>query len=165
MAVSLVRTGGRRLFFGSDPTSDRRFPVLHVSPSRAMARLSTLTWSQSEDGGSPITGYNVYRSAGGPEQLIATLGGNARRYVDSSGDATTNLHLSSERDERIGTSCGTMLIVSEAAGSSCDPMDYAFSMTHRAIRLVHRSKATWIFNGSLLVSRFSPTAHASLSSG
>src|SRR6185295_16910405 len=83
------QTGGRRLFFGSDPTG----PTVPGAPRLTATRngsLSILTWSQSEDGGSPITSYKVYRSAGGPEQLIATLGGTARRYVDGSADAITN---------------------------------------------------------------------------
>jgi hypothetical protein len=114
------QTGGRRLFFGSDPTSATvpGAPLLTVIRNGS---ISTLSWSQSENGGSPITGYKVYRSAGGPEQLIATLGGDARRYLDSSGDATSTYTYRVSATNAIGTSCGTNAIIAEPVGSSCDP--------------------------------------------
>jgi len=111
--------GGRRLFFDSDPTG----PTVPGAPRLTVTRngsVSTLTWSQSEDGGSAITGYKVYRSAGGgPEQLIATLGGDARRYVDGSGDATTDYTYRVSATNAVGSSCGTNAAISKAAGSSC----------------------------------------------
>ncbi len=112
------QTGGRRLIFGSDPTQ----PTVPGAPRLTVTRngsVSTLTWSQSEDGGSPITEYKVFRSAGGPEQLIATLGGNSLRYVDSSGDATTDYTYRVSATNAVGTSCGTNAANSKAAGSSC----------------------------------------------
>lgn len=112
------QTGGRRLFFDSDPTQ----PTAPGAPRLTATRngpVSTLTWSQSEDGGSAITGYKVYRSAGGAEQLIATLGGNTVRYVDSSGDATTQYTYRVSATNAVGTSCGTNAATSKPAGSSC----------------------------------------------
>jgi hypothetical protein len=112
------QTGGRRLFFGSDPTQ----PTVPGAPRLTVTRngsISTLTWSQSEDGGAPITGYKVYRSAGGPEQLIATLGSNSLRYVDSSGDATTEFTYRVSATNSVGTSCGTNAVTAKPVGSSC----------------------------------------------
>ena len=112
------QTGGRRLFFDSDSTQ----PTVPGAPRLTVTRngsVSTLAWSQSEDGGSSITGYRVYRSAGGPEQLIATLGGNSLRYVDSSGDATTTYTYRVSATNAVGTSCGTNAALSKPAGSSC----------------------------------------------
>jgi hypothetical protein len=113
------QTGGRRLFFGSDPTQ----PTAPGAPRLIVTRngsVSTLTWSQSEDGGSAITGYKVYRSAGGgAEQLIATLGGDALRYVDSSGDLTTEYTYRVSASNVVGTSCGNNAAISKAAGGSC----------------------------------------------
>jgi hypothetical protein len=112
------QTGGRRLFFDSDPTQ----PTVPGAPRLTVTRngsASTLTWSQSEDGGSPITGYKVYRSAVGPELLIATLGGDTWRYVDSSGDATTDYTYRVSASNAVGTSCGTNAAISKAAGGSC----------------------------------------------
>jgi hypothetical protein len=113
------QSGGRRLFFGSDPTQ----PTVPGAPRLTVTRngsVSTLTWSQSEDGGSAITGYKVYRSAGGPEQLIATLGGDSLRYVDSSGDGTTDYTYRVSASNAVGTSCGNNAAISKAAGGSCD---------------------------------------------
>ncbi|HEU4508578.1 MAG TPA: hypothetical protein VFR78_10095 [Pyrinomonadaceae bacterium] len=112
------QTGGRRLFFDSDSTQ----PTAPGAPRLTVTRngsVSTLTWSQSEDGGSAITAYNVYRSAGGPEQLIATLGGNSTRYVDSSGNATSEYTYRVSATNAAGTSCGTNAVTSKPAGSSC----------------------------------------------
>lgn len=111
------QTGGRRLFFGGDPTQ----PTVPGAPRLTVTRngsVSTLTWSQSENGGSPITSYNVYRSAGGSEQLIATLGGNTSRYIDS-GDAVTEYTYRVSATNAVGTSCGTNAAVSKPTGSSC----------------------------------------------
>src|SRR5215212_10567621 len=112
------QTGGRRLFFGSDPTQ----PTVPGAPNLTVTRngsVSTLTWSQSENGGSSITGYKIYRSAGGPEQMIATLGRDTSRYVDSSGDATTNYIYRVSATNGVGTSCGTNAAISKPAGDSC----------------------------------------------
>jgi hypothetical protein len=112
------QTGGRRLFFGSDPAQATVPGAPRLTTTRNGA-ISTLTWSQSEDGGSPITGYTVYRSTGGAEQTIATLGGDARRYVDSSADATTTYTYRVSATNAAGTSCGTNAAISKPVGSSC----------------------------------------------
>lgn len=112
------QSGGRRLFFNSDATQ----PTVPGAPRLTVARnggVNTLTWSQSEDGGSAITSYNVYRSAGGAEQLIATLGGNSVRYVDSSGNANTEYTYRVSATNAVGTSCGTNAVTSKPVGSSC----------------------------------------------
>jgi hypothetical protein len=112
------QTGGPRLFFGADPTQ----PTVPGAPRLTVTRngsASTLTWSQSEDGGSAITRYAVYRSAGGTEQQIAILGADARHYVDSSGDATTTYTYRVSATNSVGTSCGTNAVVSKPTGSSC----------------------------------------------
>ena len=112
------QTGGRPLFFGSDPTA----ATVPGAPRLTVTRngsVSTLTWSQSEDGGSAITSFKVYRSADAAEQLIATLGGDARRYVDSSGDATSTYTYRVSATNAVGTSCGTNAVLSKPAGSSC----------------------------------------------
>jgi hypothetical protein len=112
------QSGGRRLFFDADPTQ----PTVPGAPRLTVMRngsINTLTWSQSEDGGSPISGYKVYRSAGGAEQLIASLGGSSVRYVDTSGDATTEYTYRVSATNSVGTSCGTNAVTSKPAGSSC----------------------------------------------
>ncbi len=112
------QTGGRRLFFGGDPTQ----PTVPGAPRLTVSRngsVSTLTWSQSENGGSAITSYKIYRGAGGAEQLIATLGGNNSRYVDSSGNPVTEYTYRVTATNAVGTSCGTNFAVSKPTGSSC----------------------------------------------
>ncbi len=114
------QTGGRRLFFDSDPTQ----PTVPGAPRLTVTRngsVSTLTWSQSEDGGSPITGYKIYRSAaGGGEELRATLAGTANRYVDSVDPNVTYTYRVTATNA-VGTSCGTNAVTAKPVGSSCSP--------------------------------------------
>jgi fibronectin type 3 domain-containing protein len=44
--------------------------------------LVTLTWSMPPDGGSPITGYTLYRSTGGEWSILAELHASALSYED-----------------------------------------------------------------------------------
>lgn len=70
------QSGGRRLIAAHDPVEPALAgaPQLHAQVDAAKTKVE-LVWQTPDDGGSPITGYNVYRRAGtsGAFSLIATV--------------------------------------------------------------------------------------------
>lgn len=112
------QTGGRRLFADYDTS-----PTVPGAPRLTVDRngsSATLVWSQSENGGSPITGYEVYRRTGAdPEQLIASLNGTATRHVDAAAGATATHVYRVAAVNAVGTSCGTNAVEAAPKGSSC----------------------------------------------
>jgi hypothetical protein len=113
------QTSGRRLF----ATFDQVGATVPGAPAVTVTRngnTATLSWSTSEDGGSPITGYQVVRApAGGSEQLLASLSGTTTRYVDASAAAGTTWTYRVSATNAVGTSCGTNAVTAPPAGSSC----------------------------------------------
>lgn len=78
------QSGGRRLFAFFDPME----PGLPASPQLVSAVTTPggalITWLEPDNGGSPITGYNVYRgTASGAETFLAQVSGNTTtKYLD-----------------------------------------------------------------------------------
>lgn len=115
------QTGGRRLFSAFDPPASTvpGAPRLTVTRNGALAKL---TWSQSENGGSAVTSYRVFRRPpGGSEQLLATLGGSIREYVDQSADPRVTYAYRVGATNALGASCGTNDVSAAPTGSSCIP--------------------------------------------
>jgi len=112
------QTAGRRMLanFGSDAQTTPGVPRLTVTRNGSTA---TISWSQSETGGAPITGYKVFRKSTGAETLLASLGGDATRYVDTTGDANTTYTYRVAASNALGESCGNNAYVAEPVGSSC----------------------------------------------
>jgi len=81
------QSGGRRLFRAFDPiepappASPQMVSALTQSPSGAL-----VTWLEPDNGGSPITGYKVYRgTTSGAETLLASVSGETTtKYFDPS---------------------------------------------------------------------------------
>jgi len=81
------QSGGRRLFAFFDPiepmppAAPQMVSAVRESPSGAL-----VTWLEPDNGGSPITGYNVYRSTtSGTEIFLAHVSGETNtKYLDAS---------------------------------------------------------------------------------
>jgi len=79
------QSGGGRLFAAFDPAepttpaSPQMLSAVSQSPSGAL-----VTWIEPDNGGSPITGYNVYRgTTSGAETFLANVaGGTTSKYFD-----------------------------------------------------------------------------------
>ena len=81
------QSGGRRLFAAFDPIEPMppAAPQL-VSAVRQSGGGVLITWLEPDNGGSPITGYNIYRSTtSGAETFLASVSGETNtKYLDSS---------------------------------------------------------------------------------
>ena len=89
------QSGGPRLFSAFDPIE----PAPPAAPRLVSALRKTepapgveVGWLEPDNGGSPITGYNIYRSStSGTETLLATVSGaQTTKYFDQNAPATSN---------------------------------------------------------------------------
>jgi len=90
------QSGGRRLFAAFDtppephqPAAPQVLSAVRVSgpPSGVL-----VSWVEPDNGGSPITGYNIYRGTStGTETPLASVSGNTtNKYLDQTADSSTN---------------------------------------------------------------------------
>ena len=114
------QTGGRRLFHEYDPAEPTApgAPFLTATRNGNVAHLS---WSESENGGSSITNYRVYRRSGsGTSTLLVTVG-SATRYDDPTINPATTYSYGVTAQNGFGVSCGSNEVTSVPVGSSCVP--------------------------------------------
>ena len=86
------QSGGRPLFAFFDPPLDPAPPAAPqvVSAVRASG-IVTVTWLEPDNGGSPITGYKVYRgTASGTETFLADVPATSTKYFDNDAPSTSN---------------------------------------------------------------------------
>ena len=109
------QSGGRRLFAAFDPPepSVPKAPRV-VSATRDSFNMGSaihLTWLQPDDGGSPITSYNVYRGpVGGAATFLTSVPASASpvQFIDSTADPTTGYfyRVTAVNAVGAGTFCG-----------------------------------------------------------
>ena len=81
-ATIIRQTGGKRLFADFDPVTATPAPPLLVATKDGDS--ANLAWSIPDDGGSPITGYRLYRGVeGGAETLLASFGADVNSHTDN----------------------------------------------------------------------------------
>ncbi|MDQ3253140.1 MAG: PKD domain-containing protein, partial [Acidobacteriota bacterium] len=80
------QSGGKRLFAAFDPIEPTvpKAPLVNGATADALG-VVTVTWQEPDNGGSALTGYNVYRKTGtaGTFALLANVPPNRTQYVDS----------------------------------------------------------------------------------
>lgn len=82
-ATIIRQSGGKPLFAAYDPPVNATPAAPHLLASKDGDTVS-LAWSIPDDGGSPITGYRLYRGVdGGAEALLAGPGPDVNSYVDT----------------------------------------------------------------------------------
>lgn len=87
------QSGGRRLFSAFDPIEPAPPAAPQVLSAVRQSPTSVLvSWLIPDNGGSPITGYKIYRSStSGTESLLATVSGvNTTKYLDQVAPSTSN---------------------------------------------------------------------------
>src|SRR5258706_11584739 len=111
--ASIIRqSGGRRMFVQYDQTTTTAPSAPNVTVTRNGA-LSKLTWSEGNDGGSPVTKYSVYRDG----NLLTNT--TLTSYTDPSGDPARTFNYSVTATNAAGTSCGSNTVAAAPSGSSC----------------------------------------------
>jgi hypothetical protein len=96
------QSGGRRLFSFFDPNPAEPAPPAAPQVLTAVRQGSpagvAVTWLKPDNGGSPITGYNVYRgTSSGGETLLplptpTVTGENTNKFLDQTADSSTNYY-------------------------------------------------------------------------
>jgi hypothetical protein len=89
LATIARQSGGKSLFSRFDAELAALTPAAPQVVASTGGQSTMLAWTTPDDGGSPITGYKVFRStsATGANTLIATLGGDVNSYTDSAAGA------------------------------------------------------------------------------
>jgi len=86
-ATIIRQTGGKRLFAAFDPPVNAR-PEPPLLLATRDGDAAGLAWSIPDDGGSPITGYRLYRGvAGGAETLLSSFEPDVNSYTDNNAGA------------------------------------------------------------------------------
>ncbi|MBD0325406.1 MAG: VCBS repeat-containing protein, partial [Pyrinomonadaceae bacterium] len=120
---SIIRqAGGRGLFSEYDNVllSQQSIPAAPFITTRRNGTTTRLTWSEANDGGTPITNYKVYRRTYvGGDQLLATVPGNTVSYNDTTADPNVLYLYRVSATNIVGESCGNNEVVAVPAGNSC----------------------------------------------
>ncbi len=130
--ASIARqSGGRRLLSAFDPPE----PSVPAAPRLASATRTSsgvdVRWFEPDNGGSPLTHYNIFRgtSSGGEFLLASTANAQKPEYVDTTADSNTTYYYYVTATNTVGTGsyCGELVasgaIVEPRPPDSCGGVD------------------------------------------
>ncbi len=111
------QSGGKRLIDTYDPNPPEPAPPAppRINAYRTAPGVAHVVWSTPDDGGSPITGYNIYRGpASGSETFLAGIGVQ-NTYDDITADAGTAYfyEVRAVNATGVGVSCGEKMVPGE----------------------------------------------------
>jgi len=129
-ASILRQSGGRRLFAAFDPLE----PAVPGAPKLVSAtRLAAgvqLQWLEPDNGGSPLTGYNIFRGTSpGGETPLTTIAAVSPSFLDMTADPNTTYYYRVSATNGVGTGgfCGELTasgpVVTLRPNDSCDGID------------------------------------------
>jgi hypothetical protein len=109
------QSGGRRLFVKFDPVE----PAVPAAPQLVSAVTQSpngavVTWLEPDNGGSPITGYNIYRgtTSGGESLLTSVSGETNTKYFDPSPPSPNAFYyVKAVNAKGEGSHCGELQLV------------------------------------------------------
>ena len=115
------QSSGRRMLAAKDPASPTSAPGMPFVTQTRVGNTVTLAWNESDDGNSPITGYQILRgTSSGTETPLATISGSQTRYTDvTATDATKTYYYKVVATNAIGSSCGNSEIAAPYVGDRC----------------------------------------------
>jgi hypothetical protein len=108
------QSGGRRLFAANDPVEPGVPAAPQVTAARDVNNVVHVMWTTPDDGGSPITGYKIYRgSPGSGEILLTTVPAGVNTYDDTTADPNVTYYYRVTAVNLIGEglSCGLAYVV------------------------------------------------------
>lgn len=120
------QSGGKRLFAAFDPPTEPNPPAAPqvASVAKDPAGDVHVKWAEPDNGGAPITGYNVYRKIGAGSTYgapLATVGADKTTYVDTT--AAPNVQyfyrVTALNSEGEGPNCGNFPIGTVVVESEC----------------------------------------------
>ncbi len=118
LATIARQSGGLRLFATPGESAGPTIPGAPAITVGRDAGVAHLTWSESDNGGSAITNYKVYRgTTSGGETLLKNVA-TATQYDDTTAAANTIYYYKVSATNSLGTSCGNNEVVSKPVGDS-----------------------------------------------
>ena len=107
---TIVRqSGGRRLLSAFDPVEPAK-PAAPLLGSALQSKTGVLlSWQAPDDGGSPLTGYQIFRgTTSGGETLLATVTAAKTVYFDKKANSTTQYYyrVAAKNKYGVGPECG-----------------------------------------------------------
>lgn len=128
--ASIARqSGGPRLLAKFDPPATATAPGTPVVTTVRNGSVVHVAWSEGDNGGSAITGYNILRgTASGAEALLATVAGSVLRYDDTTAtDTSATYFYKVVAINAVGQSCGDNEAAARYVGSTYSPLGFTVS--------------------------------------
>ena len=121
VASILRQVGGKSLLGIYDNLNTTTVPGVPQLKVLRNGPVASLSWNESNDGGSAVTNYAVYRGVqGGAESFLANAS-TATSFVDPTVDASATYYYRIVATNAIGSSCGNDEVQSVPAGGTCLP--------------------------------------------
>jgi hypothetical protein len=120
LAAIARQSGGRRLLAAFDPPNTPTAPGTPFLSAKRNGGLVRLSWSEADNGGSAITGYNVLRSnSPGTETLLASVPATQLRYDDQTATDPNLIYYYRVAAANVqGASCGENEVAARFVGDS-----------------------------------------------
>lgn len=120
LATIARQSGGPRLLSALDPPSVATAPGTPFVTAERNGSVVHLSWSEADNGGSAITGYNILRgTVAGGETLLDSVSGTQLRYDDTTAtDPATTYFYKVTATNAQGVSCGDNEVSARYVGNS-----------------------------------------------
>jgi hypothetical protein len=121
LAAIARQSGGRRLFATFDPPATPTAPGTPFVTTERNGGVVHLSWSEADDGGSPITMYKIFGgTTSGGEALLTSVSGTTLSYNDNAAtNPAATYYYKVTAVNAQGESCGNNEVSAGYVGNSC----------------------------------------------